>query len=137
MPFLFRRLAELFGAEIILSVVVAVMCMTGVLPGNYTFAAIISAVMLAVNLIWQFIALWAYRRYCGELTGIFYRTNFFAVGMLTIVTSLAAVMNFEPLYTYMFMPFKLFYYMGLCGKYISALLVDALFAAEVLAIGIL
>lgn len=131
MPFIFRRLFELFGVGIVLSVIITVLGGMQIIASTHYAGIILAGAQILFNLVFQFFALRAYHRRFRRWRGIYFRTNLFATSMFMMAAMFFSLTEIEPLFTYMFMPFKFFYYCFHIEKFISALLVGLLYILEV------
>ena len=130
MRFLPRRLKKLFGGVVLSSLFFCILARKGFLPGNTLVACIASAICLVGNLVWQFYCLRVYR-YCVPHMSVYYKTNICAALILCGAGILCSLFLKDPYYAYFMLPFKLFFLTGLTGKFVSALIVGALFLIEV------
>lgn len=131
MPYLFRRIGEIFGFEFIISMIVSVLGAVHIIPSTAFMGSILAFAQIVLNFAFQFFCLRAYLRRFKKMPGIYYSTNLFATMIFTMVAALLALLDIEPLYAYLFMPMKFFYYAAGMDKFLSAIAVGLIFAAEV------
>ena len=122
MPFFYKRLVEVFFYEILISVIAVKIIDWKVIPETYTSCIRLIVVCLLVLLVptWHSLA--------DYLLGIrriktYFRVNGAVYCIMTAVVMLLANYNVEPVYTYLFFPYKLLFYAGF-DKVFSAMVVS-------------
>ncbi len=126
MPFLPRRILETFLAEGAISAAFTFLFRTAVLLS--TRNTVIAAMLLAlvINFILLFIFCRGYILSIRKLK-IYYRVNMTVMVILTAVSVAVAYIDIEPIFTWAFFPFKLFYFWLGLDKALSALAVGGMF----------
>lgn len=137
MPYLFRRIGEVFGFEFLISIAIGVLGAVHIIPRTAFMGSVLAFAQIVLNLVFQFFCLRAYLRRFKNMRGIYYSTNLFAAMLFTMAAVLLALLDIEPIYAYLFMPMKLFYYVAGIDKFLSAIAVGLIFAAEVPAVALM
>lgn len=137
MIYLTRRIYETLTYHIISSFIVSLLFYFGILPQGYK----LSVLMLGISALFDIIAVIfftaIYYKYTQEDTKTFYKTNLLAVSLLIACANLLAILDsvvsMEPIYTFLFFPFKLGMIAIGMSKFVSAftLGIILLFAAAV------
>ena len=124
MPFLFRRISESFLTEVVISLIAVLLIRYRVFPEDYSSA--IRLIMIAL----VFIAAGNWIYLADYLLGIrriwvYLRVNMTAYTIMSMVVVIMSHFDFEPVYTYLFFPYKLLFYAGF-DKTFSAIVVSML-----------
>ncbi len=124
MIYLERRISETFICHIVVSFAVSLLFYFGVLPQGYRLSVLMLGLTALVDIIDVVFFTAIYYKYTKEDTKIFYKTNLLAVSSLIVCATLLAlldsVVSIEPIYTFLFFPFKLGMIAIGMSKFISA-----------------
>lgn len=124
MIYLERRISETFICHIVVSFVVSLLFYFGVLPQGYRLSVLMLGLTALVDIIGVVFFTAIYYKYTQEDTKTFYKTNLLAVSSLIVCATLLAlldsVVSIEPIYTFIFFPFKLGMIAIGMSKFISA-----------------
>ena len=122
MPFFKRRMYEYWLSMIISSIVVTALFTGGVFVSNKLSFVVGMIFVIAGNLIYQYYCLNSYLCYVEDY-GTYFKTNILVFLTHGVAATVSAFLNYEPYYTYLFMPYKLFVYFGV-SKAVSAIFVS-------------
>lgn len=131
MPYLLRRIGEVFGFEILVSMIISVLGAARIIPSTAITGGIMAFIQIVLNLAFQFFCLRVYCSSFRNLRGVYYRTNLFAAMVFIMAAAVLALSGVEPLYTYLFMPMKFFCYVAGMDKFLSAIIVGLIYVAEI------
>ena len=125
MIYLERRIHETLTHHIIISFVVSSLFYFGVLPQGYRLSVLMLGLTALVDIIAVVFFTAIYYKYTQEDTKTFYKTNLLALSLLIIPANLLALLDslisIEPVYTFLFFPFKLGMIAIGMSKFISAI----------------
>ena len=107
MPFFKRRFFEYVLAQMVPSVIFTYLFTHNLIAQTYAACVIVCTVCIVGNMAFQFMCLEDYL-YSRESYKEYYRVNLTVFLIYAVVGTLLAYINIEPLYTYLFMPYKLF-----------------------------
>lgn len=122
MPFLFRRIAESFFIEIVVSLIAVMLIRFRVFPKDYSVS--IKLIIISLGIIgvgnWVYLAdfLLGIRN-----IGVYFRVNMTVYAVMSLVVIIMSHFELEPAYTYLFFPYKLLFYAGF-DKTLSAIVVS-------------
>lgn len=129
MPFFSKRLLETILPQVIISVVL-VMIIDNFLPNStretYFILILIALVFYIILQVRNMLGYW----FAFPDMETFYKTNFAAYGVLFLINMIMVVPDTGPVYTWLFLPYKLFVMAGIY-KTVSAFLVHLILAAVI------
>ena len=132
MPFLKRRIIEFFVPEMILSAIFTFLFRHGYMYETPRTTVIIIFVCLITGGIHLFRSLLGYM-FFSQNKEVYLKVNLTAFAVFFSVNLLMGCLNCEPLYTYLFLPYKLFTFYGM-SKVQSLLVINAVKLLFVLAL---
>lgn len=116
MPLLFTRLREQFFSEIIISFISVLIIQAGFIPETVSCIVPVMAICLIINTIYNIRCLTDYLLYVDDLI-IYLKTNLTVLLIFTLTSGIMALADFEPLYTYLFFPYKIGMFLGSSKAY--------------------
>ena len=130
MLYIERRICETLVCHIVVSVLVATLFYFGILQPGYKLSVLMLGVTALADIIFLVFFTSIYFKYTEEDTTVFYKTNLLALSFLIVPAILLAlldsVISLEPVYTFLFFPFKLGMIAVGMSKFISALSFSAI-----------
>lgn len=126
MVLFWRRLAESFVVEIALSILFAAIVSIEIVSKAEWLAGTLTAVCLLLNLVFHVYFLREYLNFDDDLVPYF-TVNLAVLFIFAAVNVYMSVEGVEPVYTYMFLPYKLGMYLGM-EKTVSAFTINAFMA---------
>lgn len=123
MPFIKRRIAEFFLPEIFLSAIFTFLFRHGYMYETQKTTIIIMVICLIVGGIHLFRSLLGYM-FFAQSKAVYLKVNLTAFTVFFSVNLIMGSTNCEPLYTYLFLPYKFFTFYGM-SKVQSLLLINA------------
>lgn len=105
LPRFIKRFIEYFGFEIALSAFASLLFYVALIPQNQTTVFMIPLFVYAVNAIFQFFRI---RRSFARNRNksVYYKINITVFVIFAILNIVLAILNSEPLYTFLFLSFK-------------------------------
>lgn len=121
-PSLLKRTVQIFGIEIVLSLIGVLLVVSGFVPMNYSAYINLILVLQLVKIIvlWRLFTRSIYK--IKDVT-LHRRVTLTAYAIVTAVVWVMAFFNIEPVYTYLFFLFKILRYTG-CTRFLSAVFVS-------------
>ena len=124
MPFFIKRLTEYFLVEIVLASLSTMLFNIGIIHQTRTAVATVMLICLAVNIGHHVYCLTEYINYVNDLI-VYLKTNLTVLFIFAGINVLMAYFNIEPIYTFLFLPYKIGMLLGM-DKVISALSVNSI-----------
>ncbi len=126
MPTVVKRLAETIGVHFALSACFAAVFAFGLLPQTLTTISLSMLGFLCIYWQFQIKCLKEYRLSTCSIKKYFL-VNFTMMSILVIIGLCLAIFDVEPLYTWLFFPFKLFTIIFDAAKWLSAAIIGAVY----------
>ena len=127
MRFFGIRFKETLLTQFIVSVIASAVFHFDILEQTKKGCAYVMLLCIVINGVKLFLDLKGYRLFSGVHRREFYKVNFTVTGIMTAVAVIMAKLNLEPVYTWLFFPFKILYTLWGLPKSVSAFLVGAVF----------
>ncbi len=127
MRFLRIRLMETLGTEIILSVICSVLFYLGILEQTIRTCSLVMFLCAVLNIVRLVVDLKRYCRHSRTGKRGYYKTNLTVVGVVAVLSLTLSGFNAEPLFTWLFFPFKLLYIRFGVPKLVSALVLNVVY----------
>ncbi len=124
MLIILRRLVEIIGVHFALSACFAAVFALGFLPQIGGIASLAMLCCMCVYWYFQLKCLKGHLLYTCDVTEYFI-VNVTAMALLAVSGLILAVLNVEPIFTWIFFPFKLFVIRNEAPKWLSAALIGA------------
>ena len=128
MRFLRIRLMETLGTEIIVSAICSVLFYFGILEQTVRICSLVMFLCAVLNIVRLVLDLKRYCRHSRTKKKGYYKTNLTVVLIVMVLTLVLSGFNIEPLFTWLFFPFKLLYIRFGVPKLVSALALNAVYA---------
>ena len=106
MPFFIKRLTEYFLVEIVLASLSTMLFNIGIIHQTRTAVATVMLICLAVNIGHHVYCLTEYINYVNDLI-VYLKTNLTVLFIFAGINVLMAYFNIEPIYTFLFLPYKI------------------------------
>lgn len=125
-----QRFLEVFGFEMGLAAIFSLMVRLEIIKST-TFSNVVMAVVsIVMMLAFYGFTLHSFLAEVSNKPKIYLGVNVTIVSLLVAIAIVLSIINWEPYFTILYMPFKLLSYMNL-NKVLSACVVGALFIAQV------
>ena len=124
MPFLIKRFIEYFLPEVILSAVFALLFNMNILLQTRALVSVVTSVILIISTWYQIYCLKEYLKFVNDITP-YLKTNLIVFMIFAVLNLTLAYFNVEPIYTFLFLPYKLGMLLGL-SKLSSAAIINGI-----------
>ncbi len=128
MRFLGVRLKETLIFQCVSSFIASAVFYFGILEQTVKGCSFVMLLLIIINGAQMFMDLMQYRMLSGARRKEYYKVNFTVVGVMTALACILAGFNIEPVFTWLFFPFKVLNIFIEAPKVVSALSVGAVFA---------
>lgn len=128
MRFLGVRLKETLIFQCVSSIIASAVFYFGILEQTVKGCSFIMLLLIIINGAQMFADLKKYRLFSGVRRQEFYKVNFTVIIVLTVLAGGFAWFNAEPVFTWLFFPFKIFNILLKAPKVLSVLAVSTILA---------